>query len=72
MPRPSTFGAVWHRAWARTPSVLGVTLLTYLLIAVQLLATAFIQLVSTLTGAQETGSTRKGGRHPAVPTTGPP
>ncbi|MCK8438490.1 oxidoreductase [Streptomyces sp. D2-8] len=32
--RRTTFGAVWRRAWARTPSVLGVTFLVYLLIAI--------------------------------------
>ncbi|PZT70355.1 hypothetical protein DN402_33610 [Streptomyces sp. SW4] len=32
--RRTTFGAVWRRAWARTPSVLGVMLLMYLLIAI--------------------------------------
>ncbi|MFI6940774.1 hypothetical protein ACIBI4_15985 [Streptomyces sp. NPDC050418] len=32
--RTARFGEVWRRAWSRTPSVLGVTFLTYLLIAI--------------------------------------
>ncbi len=32
--RRTTFGAVWRRAWSRTPSVLGVTFLSSLLIAI--------------------------------------
>ncbi|PNG22737.1 DUF7847 domain-containing protein [Streptomyces cahuitamycinicus] len=52
--RRTTFGAVWRRAWARTPSVLGVTLFMYLLIAipVALFFLVWVSLIALLVAAE--------------------
>jgi hypothetical protein len=52
--RRTTFGAVWRRAWARTPSVLGVTVLLYLLIAIPiaLFFLLWISLIALLVAAE--------------------
>ncbi|MFV0137972.1 oxidoreductase [Streptomyces sp. HMX87] len=52
--RRTTFGAVWRRAWARTPSVLGVTLLMYLLVAIPIVLffLLWISLIALLLAAE--------------------
>ncbi|WP_406133933.1 oxidoreductase [Streptomyces zaomyceticus] len=48
--RPTTFGAIWRRSWARMPSVLGTVLLTTvaLMIPMLLFAAAFVAMIITL------------------------
>lgn len=52
--RRATFGAVWRRAWARTPSVLGVMLLISLLVAipVALFVLLWLSLIALLVAAE--------------------
>ncbi|MFH9721451.1 oxidoreductase [Streptomyces sp. NPDC017254] len=64
--RPTTFGAVWRRAWARMPSVLGTVVLTSLALMIPMLlfAAAFVAMIVTFaagladatTGAGDPGS----------------
>ncbi|WP_190156985.1 DUF7847 domain-containing protein [Streptomyces litmocidini] len=48
--RPTTFGAVWRRAWSRMPAVLGTVVLTglALLVPMALFVAAFVWMVTTL------------------------
>lgn len=57
--RPTTFSAVWRRAWSRVPTVIGTVILTYLiaLIPMVLVVAGFFALViGSITLAHDTGT----------------
>ncbi|MFJ5830462.1 oxidoreductase [Streptomyces sp. NPDC093089] len=61
--RPTTFGAIWHRSWARMPAVLGTVLLTSLavMIPMVLVVVAFVgTFVALLAAAAESGTPESG------------
>ncbi|MGW2178710.1 hypothetical protein ACWCXX_11610 [Streptomyces sp. NPDC001732] len=58
--RPTTFGAVWRRAWARVPAVIGTVLLCFLIAMVPMLLMVvgfFALVIGAITLAHDTGAT---------------